>query len=206
MCGVFPARVAKRRQSAPDQLTGEVTLVALADSQDLRPLVHRGFRFDGVFYSQEMDMKPFAATIAIVAFAFAAAAAEKKVELKNLPQAVQNAVAEQTRNAELKGLSKETEHGVTSYEIETVANGRHRDVTVDAKGNVTTIEEETPIDSIPAAAKAAIEKKVASGKIAMVEAVTKNGALAFYEASYATKSGKKAEFAVKPDGTPTKED
>jgi hypothetical protein len=95
---------------------------------------------------------------------------------------------------------------VTSYEIETVANGRHRDVSVDAKGNVTTVEEETPIDSIPAAAKAVIEKKVATGKITMVEAVTKNGAVALYEASYTTKAGKKAEFAVKPDGTPTKED
>ena len=59
---------------------------------------------------------------------------------------------------------------------------------------------------IPAAAKAAIEKKVATGKITMVEAVTKNGAVALYEASYTMKTGKKAEFAVKPDGTPTKED
>lgn len=150
-------------------------------------------------------MKPFASILAIGALAFATAAAEKKVELKNLPQAVQNAVAEQTKNAELKGLSKETEHGVTSYEIETVANGRHRDVTVDSKGNVITIEEETPLDSIPAAAKAAIEKKVATGKIAMVEAVMRNGAVALYEASYTTKAGRKAEFAVKPDGTPTKE-
>ena len=150
-------------------------------------------------------MKPFASIIAIGALAFATAAAEKKVELKNLPQAVQNAVAEQTKNAELKGLSKEKEHGMTSYEIETVANGRHRDVTVDSKGNVTTIEEETPLDSIPAAAKAAIEKKVATGKIAIVEAVIRNGAVALYEASYTTKAGRKAEFAVKPDGTPTKE-
>src|SRR5271170_4715896 len=109
-------------------------------------------------------MKPFATIIAIAVFAIAPGAAEKKVELKDLPLAAQKAVAEQTRNAELKGLSKETEHGVTSYEIETVANGRHRDVSVDAKGNVTTIEEETPIVSIPPAAKTAIEKKVATGK------------------------------------------
>jgi uncharacterized membrane protein YkoI len=150
-------------------------------------------------------MKPFAATIACAAFAFAAGAAEKKIELKDLPPAVQKTVAEQTKNAELKGLSKETEHGVTSYEIETIANGKHRDLLVDAKGNMTEVEEETPIDSIPAAAKAAIEKKVATGKITMVEAVTKNGAIALYEASYTTKAGKKAEFAVKPDGTPTKD-
>jgi hypothetical protein len=150
-------------------------------------------------------MKPFATIIAIAVFAFAAGAAEKKVELKDLPPAVQKAVAEQTKNAELKGLSKETERGVTSYEIETVANGRHRDVSVDTKGNVTTIEEETPIDSIPAAAKAAIEKKAAGGKIGMVETVSKDGAVAFFEAQYTTKTGKKTEVAVKADGTLTKD-
>jgi hypothetical protein len=41
--------------------------------------------------------------------------------------------------------SPETEHGVTTFEIETIANGKHRDVGVDGKGNVTTIEEETAI-------------------------------------------------------------
>jgi uncharacterized membrane protein YkoI len=150
-------------------------------------------------------MNSFAMIVASAVFAFAASGVEKKVELKDLPPAVQKAVAEQTRNAELKGLSKETEHGVTSYEIETVANGRHRDVSVDARGNLTTIEEETPIDSIPAAAKAAIQKKVATGKITMVESVTKGGAVAFYEAQYTTKAGKKTEVAVNPDGTPAKE-
>jgi tRNA(Ser,Leu) C12 N-acetylase TAN1 len=150
-------------------------------------------------------MKLFATSLAIAALAFAATAAEKKVELKDLPPAVQKAVAEQTKNAELKGLSKETEKGVTSYEIETVANGRHRDVTVDAKGNVTSIEEETPLDSIPAAAKAAIEKKVATGKIGMVEAVSKGNTISFYEAQYTTKAGKKMEVAVKADGSPAKE-
>jgi Na+-transporting NADH:ubiquinone oxidoreductase subunit NqrC len=150
-------------------------------------------------------MKHLATSLAIAALAVVAAAAEKKVELKDLPPAVQKAVAEQTKNAELKGLSKETEKGVTSYEIETVANGRHRDLTVDAKGNVTSVEEETQLDSIPAAAKAAIEKKVATGKITMVEAVSKGGAISFYEAQYTTKGGKKMEVAVKADGSPSKE-
>jgi hypothetical protein len=54
-------------------------------------------------------MKPSATVIGIAVFVFAAAAAEKKVELKDLPPAVQKAAAEQTRSAELKGLSKETE-------------------------------------------------------------------------------------------------
>ena len=52
---------------------------------------------------------------------------------------------------------------------------------------MTSIEEETPLDSIPAAAKPGYEKKIASGKITMVEAVSKGGPVSFYEAQYATK-------------------
>jgi hypothetical protein len=149
-------------------------------------------------------MNQFVTIFTIAALAFAAGAAEKKVLLKDLPPAVQKAAQEQTKGAELRGLSQETEHGVTSYEIETIANGRHRDVSVDAKGNVTSIEEETAMDAIPAAARAAIEKKVAAGKLGMVETVTK-GSTVFYEAQYTTKGGKKLEAAVKADGTAIRE-
>jgi hypothetical protein len=132
------------------------------------------------------------------------AVADKPVAMKDLPPAVQKAVTEQTKSAELKGLSKEAEHGVTTYEIETMAGGKHRDVSVDAKGNITAVEEETAIDAIPSAARAAIEKRVATGKLGMVETVTK-GKTVIYEAQYVTKGGKKSEVAVKSDGTPVKD-
>ena len=66
-------------------------------------------------------------------------------------------------------MGKETEHGVTQYEVETMLNGKHRDLEVDTKGNLLVVEEETNIDSIPAPAKAAILKKVGAGKLASVE-------------------------------------
>jgi hypothetical protein len=66
------------------------------------------------------------------------------------------------------------------------------------------VEVETTLDAIPAAAKAAIEKKVAGGKLGMVEIMTK-GKDTFYEAAYTTKAGKKMEVLVKPDGTETKD-
>jgi hypothetical protein len=140
--------------------------------------------------------------IAIVALAGLAAAASLK--LKDLPAPVQKTVEEQTKGAEIKSISKETEKGVTQYEIETLVNGKHRDFNVDTKGGLVVVEEETSIDSIPAPAKAAIEKKVAGGKLRMVETVTK-GASTMYEASYTTKAGKKSAVLVKPDGTETKD-
>jgi len=66
------------------------------------------------------------------------------------------------------------------------------------------MEEEATLDAIPAAAKAAIVKKVADGKLGMVETV-KKGSETLYEAAYQTKAGKKQAILVKADGTPTKD-
>jgi hypothetical protein len=140
--------------------------------------------------------------IAFVTLAGLAAAASLK--LKDLPGAVQKTVQEQTKGAEIKSISKETEKGVTQYEIETILNGKHRDFNVDTKGNLVVVEEETSLDAIPAPAKAAIEKKMAGGKLGMVETVSK-GAVTLYEASFTTKAGRKSSVLVKPDGTETKD-
>lgn len=127
-------------------------------------------------------------------------AAEKKIKLENLPPEIQNAVKEQTRNAALVGVSKEVEGGKTMYEVETKVNGKGRDLMLDRNGRVVTVEEEVPLEKIPAPAQAAIVKKVAGGKIKMVETVTK-GSDVSYEAAYTTKAGKSAEFGVNADGS-----
>jgi hypothetical protein len=142
--------------------------------------------------------------IAFTFLAIAGIAAAKGLQLKDLPAAVQKTVQEQTKGAEIKTISKETEKGVTQYEIETIVNGKHRDFNVDTKGGLIVVEEETSIDSIPPAAKAAIEKKVAGGKLGMVETVTK-GSTTLYEAAFTTKAGKKGAILVKADGTETKD-
>jgi hypothetical protein len=142
--------------------------------------------------------------LSIAALSLAAVGAAASLKLKDLPAAVQKTVEEQAKGAEIKNISKETEHGVTQYEIETMLNGRHRDFNVDTKGALVVVEEETAIEAIPAAAKAAILKRVADGKLGMVEVMTK-GKDTFYEAAYTTKAGKKREVLVKQDGTETKD-
>lgn len=77
-------------------------------------------------------------------------------------------------------------------------NGRTRDLSVDAKGTILSVEEEVSIDSLPVAAKAAIEKQAAGGKVAKVEKVTGEGKL-FYEAAISAK-GKKFEIKIAEDG------
>jgi len=116
--------------------------------------------------------------------------AEKKVQMKDLPPDVQKTVQEQTKGATIKALIK--------------VNGKTRDFIVDEKGTVVEVEEQTSLDKIPAAAKAAIEKTIAGGKLGMVETFTKGGQTS-YEAAYTTKSGKKASINVKADGTTVKD-
>jgi hypothetical protein len=64
------------------------------------------------------------------------------------------------------------------------------------------VEEETTLEAVPAAAKAAIEKKTAGGKITHVENVIQGG-VTTYEAAY-TKGGRKLEVAVRADGSAVK--
>lgn len=133
-----------------------------------------------------------------------ALAAEKKMKLEDLPAAVQAAVKEQTKTAKLVGLSSEKEKGKTVYEVETTANGKSRDLLLDGTGAVIETEEEVDLDSIPAAAKATIQKRVGTGALSKVEKVTA-GSTVSYEASYKTKAGKTVEYGVNADGTPHKE-
>lgn len=141
--------------------------------------------------------------MAIASLASLATAADKKLQMTDLPPAVQKTVQAQLKGAEIKSIATETGNGKVQYEVETMLNGKHRDFEVDTKGALLAVEEETALDSVPAAAKAAIEKKVAGGKLGMVEIVTKDGNT-FYEAAYASKTGKKHEALIKPDGTETK--
>jgi uncharacterized membrane protein YkoI len=127
---------------------------------------------------------------------------EKPVKLSDLPPAVQKAIETQTKGAEIKGFSMETEKGRTFYEAETRLNGHGRDLLFDKTGALVEVEEETQIDSIPAPARNAIHKKAGDGKVLKVEMVTSGSSIS-YEAEI-EKNGKKSEFAVKSDGTASK--
>jgi uncharacterized membrane protein YkoI len=144
----------------------------------------------------------FAIAGSVLMLALAGVAAEKKIQMKDLPPAVRKSVEDQTKGSVVKGLSTEVENGKTLYEVETTINGHGRDLSFDASGATVEVEEEVALDAIPAAAKAAIEKRTAGGKITKVETVTK-GIVVVYEA--AIKKGlKTSEITVKADGSPAK--
>ena len=139
--------------------------------------------------------------IAILFASYAAPAAEKKLKVEALPPAVQQTVKAELAGAALAGLTRETEKGQTVYELETrKADGTTRDLMIDARGAILSVEEEVPVATLPAAARAAIEAKAAGGRLVRVEKVSEGGRVS-YEATI--KTGKKQiEYSVTPDGKP----
>lgn len=135
------------------------------------------------------------------------ALAETPVKLADLPPAVQKTVREQMAGATLRGLSKEIEHGKTTYEAELSVNGVNKDVTINAEGKIIEVEQEVQLGNIPEAARNAIQAAAGkSGKVLRVESVTEGDKLVAYEAHIQkTANGKKSEVRVDANGKPAPE-
>ena len=143
--------------------------------------------------------------VTAILFATVVFGAETKVKMESLPATVQSAIRSQIKDATVLGITSEKENGKTTYEVETKVAGKGRDVTFDQKGAVVETEDEVALDSIPAAAKTALQKRAATGTITKVEKITEGSAVS-YEAEIKTKAGKSVEAGVNADGTPHKDD
>jgi len=126
---------------------------------------------------------------------------ERPARMKDLPQAVQATVREQSRGSVVRGLSIETEKDQTFYEVSLKVKSHIRDVLIDANGNVVEIEEQVTLTSLPPAARAEVVKQAGKGRILTVESIKKNNAIVAYEAHVKT-AGKISEIKVDPDGKP----
>lgn len=138
-------------------------------------------------------------TLACVVIAAMASAQEIKIRRSDLPPAVEMTVAEASKGATIKGFSKETTQGKTTYEVEMLVSGHGKDIEIDSSGRILEVEEEVAMASLPPTVAAGLTAKAAGGKILKVESLTKNGKLAAYEAKVET-AGKRREIQVGPDG------
>ncbi len=130
-------------------------------------------------------------------------AQEKRVEMKDLPAAVQQTVRQESQGATLVGLSEEVENGKTYYEAELKVRGHGKDVLIDSSGKVVEVEEEVTLSSLPAAVRTQIKKSVGEAKILKLESITRDGKLAGYEATVEM-NGRRSEISMGPDGKRTK--
>ncbi len=129
--------------------------------------------------------------------------AETKISLEKLPPAVRAAAQEHAKGATIVGLSQETEKGHKVYEVETRLNGKSRDMSFDGSGKLLEIEEEVSLESLPQAARDALQKRAQGAPIKKVELVTVGSSVS-YEAAV-TKGGRNSEIGVNPDGSPHKD-
>ena len=135
----------------------------------------------------------------------ATAYAESHVPCNTLPAAVLQHAKLEAGDATVRGCVKDRENGKLTYEVETLKDGKSKDITLDVSGTVLEVEQEVAISSLPPAVSDAIAKAAHSGKIGKVESVTRDGAIASYETTI-TSNGQRREVAFTPQGAPVKAD
>jgi hypothetical protein len=148
-----------------------------------------------------------AAILALIATAaqLTAAQAEARVPCKTLPAAVLHQAKVEAGDATIRGCVKDKEDGKLTYEVETLKDGRSRDILFDDSGTVLEVEQEVAAGSLPPAVSDAIARAANGSKVGKVESVTRGGVIASYETTI-MKKGRRQEIAFSPQGTPVKAD
>lgn len=97
------------------------------------------------------------------------------VDLKVLPPTVLDAFKKAYPKAVIRGASKETEKGVTYYEVESVDGKMNRDLLYTADGKAVEVEEAVAPGALPAAVVKALDKAYPGCKILKAEDMLKDG-------------------------------
>jgi hypothetical protein len=145
------------------------------------------------------------ACFASVIAAAPTAQAESHVPCTTLPAAVLHQAKTEAGNATIRGCVKDKENGKITYEVETLKDGKSKDIVLDASGTVLEVEQEIAGSSLPTAVSDAIAKAANGGKVGKIESVTREGAIASYETTIIAK-GQRREVAFSPQGAPVKPD
>jgi uncharacterized membrane protein YkoI len=141
----------------------------------------------------------------IAAAAATTAQAESHVACNTLPAAVLSQAKTEAGDATIRSCVKDKEKGKITYEVETLKDGRSKDIVLDSSGSVIEVEQEVTGSSVPEAVSDAIAKAAQGGKVSKIESVTRGGTIASYETTI-TSNGQRREVAFSPEGAPVKAD
>jgi hypothetical protein len=108
----------------------------------------------------------------VVAFGFSCAAQEVKLKARQVPRAVVAAFKAAYPQAEIRGYSREKEHGKVFYEIESRDGEVSRDVLYLADGTVAAVEEGMPITDLPQEVQDTLRNSYATAVITSAEKIT----------------------------------
>ena len=93
-------------------------------------------------------------------------------KFNSLPQPVRQTAEAHMNNALPVSISSAKGEQGWEYQINTRLNGKYHDLVINEAGKLVAVKDETDPGSIPATAKAAIEKQAAASKILSLEKVT----------------------------------
>ena len=155
--------------------------------------------------SRPLPLAFLAIAFSVSTIAATTAYTESHVSCNTLPAAVLQHAKLEAGPATIRGCVKDRENGKLIYEVETLKDGKSKDITLDVSGTILEVEQEVAISSLPSAVSEAIAKAAHGSKIGKVESVTREGAIASYETTI-TSNGERREVAFNLQGAPVKAD
>ena len=120
---------------------------------------------------------------------------ETEIKLTDLPEAARAVVKKSTKDDSVKTVTKETAHGVTTYEIDYMDGSVACAMLLSAAGDVIESERGIALDQIPAAAMVALKQRYPNATLGDAVVATK----VVYEVEI-TVDGKKTEVKVEASG------
>ena len=120
---------------------------------------------------------------------------ETEIKLTDLPEAARAVVKKSTKDESVKTVTKETAHGVTTYEIDYMDGSVACAMLLSAAGDVIESERGIAHDKIPAAAMAALMQRYPNATLGDAVVATK----VMYEVEI-TVDGKKREVKMEASG------
>jgi uncharacterized membrane protein YkoI len=126
---------------------------------------------------------------------------EEKIALDKLPKAVMNAVKAKFPTAKLKGASKETENGKTSYEVTLTLNNANHDILLTPEGKITAIEKMIKVDDLPRVVANVLKTKYGQATIKAAEQISDaDDKITAYEVQIVKADKKELEVKLDPEG------
>jgi hypothetical protein len=119
----------------------------------------------------------------------------------SLPKAVKETAKAHMDNAFPVSISSAQSEKGWDYQINTRVDGKYHDLVIDENGKLVAVKDEADMASIPAAARAAIEKQAATAKIVTLEKVTEGGQVSYGAVMRDNAQGSTVQVRIAADGT-----
>ena len=118
-----------------------------------------------------------------------------------LPKAVKDTATAHMEHAFPVSITSAQSAQGWDYQINTRLDGKYHDLVIDENGRLVAVKDETDLASLPAAAKAAIEKQTSAAKLVTLEKVTEGAQISYGAVLKDDAQGTVVQLRIAPDGT-----